>query len=234
MDRRVLMESLHSMQKLNVTKIDLEESQRKENDLKRDVRLKKAMDLMKGLIPEQPSDITGILMFFKNIENLFGVYKVDDDLKVTIMTPHLNEKSRRVVLQIAHEVTSYEQVKEAILKEHRFSPTLYRKSFLNAIKTNTESYVNFATRLNSLLNMYLDSRNVGGSYDKLVKLLVSDRLKDSLDVPTRLFVTDREQNEWYDPQTIADLVDKYVSERSDYGRNNFSFNNQSYRKIGYD
>ena len=113
----------------------------------------------------------------------------------------------------ATDRSSYELFKAAILQEHRLTPTTYRANFKNAIRTANESCRQFATRLRTLLQFYLESRNVNNSYESLLQLILADRLRDALSIDAKCFISDREDKNGYTIDKIADLIDTYEIER---------------------
>ena len=94
-------------------------------------RLKRASEVMRSILYPFPSDPTKSLpMYFNNIERLFEIHHIDEDLKVPLLNPLLPEKARNAIL--AHDpadVESYARWKQILLKEYRLSPTSYRKDF---------------------------------------------------------------------------------------------------------
>ncbi|MCI0562862.1 MAG: hypothetical protein MN733_30640, partial [Nitrososphaera sp.] len=205
------------------------EKQERDRDMLRqsegtmEARLDKAYMKLKPFLYDMPKNNGDLTLYLNNVEKLFHTYRIDDDLRVPLLTPHLTEFARKVLLRLPEEhMTSYTQWKAALLKEHRLTPSTYRSNYMNAIRTRDESAVQFATRLTCLLQYYLDSRNVNGSYDRLVKLLLRDRMKDTLSNYERFHVTDKENGKWMDIHEIADIVDIYESERGrDFSRAGF-------------
>ena len=58
------------------------------------------------IMPEDPNDLT---LYFENVEKLFALNSVSDDLKVQLMTPYLTDTARRALLGLsADELCSYE------------------------------------------------------------------------------------------------------------------------------
>src|SRR5207245_5782935 len=91
---------------------------------------------------------------------------------------------------------------------------------LESHRAMNESATQFASRLTLSLELYLESRQINKDYYRLCQLLVSDRIKSSLDYHTRLFVSDREMlSTWLNPKEIGLLIDAYQSERGINGFN---------------
>jgi len=235
-ERNIILESLRLAQIQADKRLELEqqraeriETRAEAESSRRDVRLQKAVNVMKGILYHMPYDVTGILLYFKNVDDLFLQNNIDNDLKISLLNPYLTEKARRVVMNLPPgDRDSYEHWKQAILREHRLTPKLYRQSFDNAIRTSNESCIQFATRLCTLQDFYFQSRNLDNSYNALVQLLLSDRLKDTLTPEARCFISDREGNDWFDVHRVAELIDMYESERGQSKRRY----QQNYDRIG--
>ena len=52
---------------------------------------------MKGLLYPQPSDISALVCYFENVERLFKEFRVDENLQVHLLKPHLSEKARSLI-----------------------------------------------------------------------------------------------------------------------------------------
>ncbi len=76
---------------------------------------------------------------------------------------------------------------------------MYRSAFTDAFRSVGESAVQFVSRISNSLLMYLDSRDINKSYDKLVSLFISDRFRDTLDDNTRYYIADHEHDDWLGP-----------------------------------
>ena len=111
------------------------------------------------------------------------------------------------------DVKSFENLKGALLHEHRLTPLAYRQNFYQATRRGDESYIQYSTRLHSLLKYYLNSRVIEDDYRCLVELLVSDRIKDALPTGMRYHISDKEGVEWFTSAHIAELADLYDSDR---------------------
>src|SRR6267154_916561 len=177
-----------------------------------DIRLKRAADAIRASASVMPDDVKGLITFFKNMEGLFNAYCVDEDLKVPVVTPFLNLRAKQLVLGLGVGLT-FEQLKAAVFGEYNFTPRMYRAAFTNAFRSIGESATQFISRISNSLDLYLESRDVRKSYDRLCELLIADRFKDTLDDSTRHYVADQEHESWLGPKQVGKLVDLYQSER---------------------
>src|SRR3989441_586539 len=207
------------------------EKARREN--RYETRLQRANDLLKGRIANFPESVQQMTTFFKALDYLFASFNIENDLKNPILVPFLTPRAKRVAMSLDIRA-SYEDLKKAIFSDFNHTPKLYQKTFLEIHRAMHESATQFASRLSLSLELYLESREINRDYDRLCKLLVSDRLKSSLDYHTRLFVSDREMlSTWLDPKQIGLLVDAYQSERGINGFNPPKGHNNNNKKGGY-
>ena len=77
-----------------------------------------------------------------------------------------------------------------------------------------ETWVQLCTRLQTRLKYYLESREVGQSYERLCELLVADKLKSVIPNALHDFIRQRELGGWMAPQELAKNVDTYVADRN--------------------
>src|SRR3989442_6324470 len=211
-DRKQRLEELERDRVFRELRYKEERDERLAKDNRKDIRLKRATESMKGRFSEQPTDLKSMITFFKSFESAYFTYAIDEDLKVPIFIPYLNARSKQLVLALVGR-TTFEQVKVAILLEFNFTPRMYQSAFLDSFRSLGESAVQFVSRLPNSLELYLDSRGINKSYDKLVELLISDRYRNTLDEETRHYVADHEHDGWMLPKRMAQLIDLYQSER---------------------
>ena len=158
-------------------------------------RLKRASDRTRDAIYAMPTNSTDIAPYLTQMDRHFDSCDVEEDLRSALHTPFLTEKARRATLAMtADELQNYKAWKDVILREHRLTATAYRNQFLNATRQTGESCKQFATRINTAWQYYLEARKVT-TYEQLNKLILADRLRDSLHPNTQHYIQDREHNE---------------------------------------
>src|SRR3989441_328445 len=211
-ERKLRLEEIERDRVFKEAKYLEEKNERLAKESRKDVRLKRATDILKGGFTEQPEDMKLLVISFKSFESSFSIYGIDEDLKVPILLPYLNTRSKQLVLGLDMGAT-FEQVKSSIMNEYNFTPKMYQSAFVHSFRSLGESSVQFVSRLACSLDLYLESRGISKNYDKLIELLISDRFRDSLDEETRHFVADHEFESWLIPKKMAQLVDSYQSER---------------------
>src|SRR3989442_4627151 len=105
-----------------------------------------------------------LVIFFKSFETSFSIYGIDGDLKVPILLPYLNTRSKQLVLRLDVGAT-FEQVKASIMSEYNFTPKMYHSAFVHAFRSLGESSVQFVSRLSYSLDLYLESREINKNYE---------------------------------------------------------------------
>ena len=110
-------------------------------------------DAMRASAIRMGVDPIEAIPFFRNVEQLFGVYDVPAELRPVLVRPFLNDKAKAVVGKLGPEVLGdYERLKAAVLKEFKLSPNVYLDRFNTYRKVDSESYVCFqAERFTELL-----------------------------------------------------------------------------------
>ena len=183
-------------------------------------RLQRASALMKNILFPMPSYSGDLPLYFENVDKLFALNSVDNDLRIALLGPYLTDKARKVMLILPPEdIDTYIKWKAALLKEHRLTPQTYRRNFVQASREPDESCQQFSTRLACLLKYYLQSQDINNSFEELVSLLLADRLRDSLPFNTKTYVADKEGEGWFKSSKIANIVDIFEETR---GRENKS------------
>ena len=152
-----------------------------------------------------------IPMYFKTVENYFHEFEVEDDLKIALLLPSMNEKARKVITRLsATQREDYEEVKKQVLREFKMTPRAYRMQFLESAKEATESWMQYASRLETIFSYYMEGRSVE-TIEKLTQLIVSDRMKDTMPYKLKEYILTKEGEEWLEPRVLAEAADVYVS-----------------------
>ena len=91
-----------------------------------------------------------------------------------------------------------------------------------------ETFAQFTYRLGTYLNYYLESRKVVKSYERLRKLLISDKLKLTLSPGMWNQARLAEKGKWIDPPELAETLDNYVADVADmnYSKNSYQRKNK--------
>ena len=136
---------------------------------------------MQSILPKMPSDPVELISFFETVEDLFHKFEIPADLRATLLHPHLTEKARSLISHLDSASRSdFALVKKCLLDQFHLTPQEYRYKFNNVAKQSNETYLLFASRLKLLLEYYIRTRGIIKDFDRMLSLLVSDRIKSSL------------------------------------------------------
>ena len=123
----------------------------------------------------------------------------------------MNEKARKVITRLsATQREDYEEVKKQVLREFKMTLRAYRMQFMESTKEATESWMQYASRLETILSYYMEGRSVV-TIGKMTQLIVSDRMKDTMPYKLKEYILSKEGEEWLEPRVLAEAADVYVS-----------------------
>ena len=133
------------------------------------------------LIPEIQHLTLHNASWFVSIDKLFEQLNVPAELQAILIRPYLSDRAKLLMSKCdpTHSA-KYESIKAFLLKELHLSPAVYLEKFNSLTQDKSETYSQFSTRLMSLFDYYVESRKVSQSYDKLIDLIVYDRVKSCL------------------------------------------------------
>ena len=178
-------------------------------------RAKRFGDAIKASLFQMGHDPMEMPSFFRHVESVFSRFKVPGDLQADLLQPFLNAKARTIVARMDPlSSRRYETVRDLILKEHKLTPATYLEHFNCITRPENETCVMFGARLKALLEQYVRSRKVDASFEGLMSLLLSDRIKATLgDGCLRhiLSVELHAERGWLDAGELAEAVDTYLA-----------------------
>ena len=91
-------------------------------------RLYRANLLMKQYLTAMPQTATEILLWIKEIDDLFLRNSIDEDLRIPILVPYLNHDVKRLMKCLSNdEINSYDSLKARILVEYRVTATNFKQ-----------------------------------------------------------------------------------------------------------
>lgn len=165
-------------------------------------------DQLRAVLPPMPVSDELVPAWFRSAENMLRSCDIPDEVQGAIIVPFLNENSRTLVANRAEDrVLSYQEVRDLVLHELKLTPEEYKRR-LYACRKGDETWGQFATRLEILLDYYLRSREIS-SVQELRALLISDRVKQLMREDMRTYVLQHETAEWLRPHDLAKLAQKY-------------------------
>ena len=214
-ERQAILESVKIMQKAFEEKSERDVARVKEKDEKREIRFQKASKLLKNILYFLPTEAgtSSLLIYFRNLEEIFSEYAIEPDIQALVLFSKLPEKVRKLLGNIpADQKDTYEKVKNVILREYQITAGICRRGFVECLKFKTESMIQYASRLRSLLQCYLDARKVT-TFGELFDLMISDHMKDSLTQGEKYFIGEKEAGGCLKSIEIAHLLDVYQAIR---------------------
>ncbi|XP_049267439.1 uncharacterized protein LOC119376782 [Rhipicephalus sanguineus] len=165
-------------------------------------------DQLRAVLPPMPVSDELVPAWFRSAENMLRSCEIPDEVQGAIIVPFLNENSRTLVANRADDrVLSYHEVRDLILHELKLTPEEYKRR-LYACRKGDETWGQFATRLEILLDYYLRSREVS-NVQELRALIISDRVKQLMREDMRTYVLQHETAEWLRPHELVKLAQKY-------------------------
>src|ERR1043165_8491584 len=175
-------------------------------------RTKRYSDALKNVLWKFPFDPIEIPGFFGHLDGLFDVYEVDEDVRAKLLLANLSERAKALTMRLTKEqLNNYKFLKEFLLREFKISPSNLRARFWTMCKASDESFTIYSSKLRVALMYYLKSRKITDEFDKLVSLLVADRLKESLSKACLDYILAQEKEEWLSCEDIANAADIYVA-----------------------
>lgn len=200
------------IKKLEVEQAKLQGSQRSGGANANESKFKMYADTLRAVLAPMPESEELAPAWFRTAENMIKTCEIPDESAGSIILPFLNEKSRMLIAnRSVGRPLLYAEVRDAILEELKLTPEEYKRRLYGCKKGN-ETWGQFVTKLEVLLDYYLRSRNVD-SLDELRALLIADRAKQLMDDELRSYVLQQETRDWLKPREVASLAQKFEDSR---------------------
>ena len=117
-------------------------------------------------------------------------------------------KARENYTQLTvQQSSSYDTVKELILKAYELVPEAYRQKFRNCKKENEQTHVEFARTKEQLFDRWCSSKKIGSNHEKLRQLMLVEEFKRCKNSDIKSFL-DEKQVETL--EAAARLADDYA------------------------
>jgi len=159
------------------------------------------------------------------------------ELRAKLLLPLLTPKAKSLISRSdATALADVKQIKAFLLNEFCLTSREYRARF-NAAVRGDETYALFTSRLKNLWGFYMHSCECD-DFDKLVDLIVADRLKNVLSGPCLKYCLAIEGNKILHSEELAALADTFDANYTPEGRyrgcmiNTFKEGNTHTSKIG--
>ena len=151
----------------------------------------------------------------KEVDKYFlHVEKVAENLKwpkehwTLLLQSVIIGKAREIYTQLTVEQSSsYDTVKELILKAYELVPEAYRQKFRNCKKENEQTHVEFARTKEQLFDRWCSSKKIGSDHEKLRQLMLVEEFKRCINSDIKSFL-DEKQVETL--EAAARLADDYA------------------------
>ena len=161
------------------------------------------------------NQVMDALPFFEHCERIFADIGCPAAIQAQIIRPYLSERAKQLLSRLdPTRAAVYAEVKQYILSELKLSPAVYLDKFNNLKRNESETCVSFLSKLKTLFSHYVQSRHVGLSYQKLVSLILSDKIKSTLSESCLNHILSCESNTelgWLEMSQLADQVDLYIA-----------------------
>ncbi|XP_071548915.1 uncharacterized protein [Panulirus ornatus] len=141
--------------------------------------------------------------FFRQFETTAEHFKWPKEHWVWLLKPKLVGKAVDVCDEI-HDITNYEEIKEAILATYSITTEGYRQAFRNLTKTQTQTYSEFAAEKLRSFNNWIKSARVN-TFEGLVNLLMLEEFKRKVPYYIMVHITNREETDYLNAAKLADV-----------------------------
>ena len=178
-------------------------------------QLKRYGQALVHILASQPDEITDTPAWFRGVEDQFDKLQIPPEFRSRLTYKYLSTRSRALYSRLSSEIREdYDKMKDAILKDLGLSAKVFIERFNRVRKRPSDTFMLHESRLESLLRQYLDARKVD-DFDKLVNLLISDRIKTELSEHCLKHIIVLESTagdgNWIEPKHLASIVDDYVA-----------------------
>ena len=209
--QRISDEKAAKEKEIREREADMLRTERSAREESKASQLKRCGDLLKHVLTKIPNVDSEICIWLDNVQSIFDTYDVPSDLRFALLMPYLNDKAKRLVCKMDSEVKNdFSKFKQALEKEFRLTPAQHKFAFVNASRKSQETFVQYTTRLDTLLRYYTTSRKVT-SFDDFVNLMVADKVKDTASDNLRQHLLNLEQGDWFKPDKLAEIADNFVN-----------------------
>ena len=117
-------------------------------------------------------------------------------------------KAREIYTQLTVEQSSsYDTVKELILKAYELFPEAYRQKFRNCKKENEQTHVEFARTKEQLFDRWCSSKKIGSDHEKLRQLMLVEEFKSCINSDIKSFLDEKHVETL---EAAARLADDYA------------------------
>ena len=152
--------------------------------------------------PFQEKEVDKYFLHFEKVaENL----KWPREHWVLLLQSVLLGKAREIYTQLSVEQSSsYDLVKELILKGYELVPEAYRQKFRNCRKESDQTHVEFARTKEQLFDRWCISEKIDNNHEKLRQLMLVEEFKNCVTSEVRTFLHEKKVENINDAARLAD------------------------------
>ena len=234
-DRQMQKERMEMEERMQKGRMEMEEREKEKErqmqiereKLKFDTELRmKELEMQNMMVKQQPLDsgvyfdVTKHIRLVppfqeKEVDRYFLHFeKVAENLKwpkehwTLLLQSVIIGKAQEIYTQLTVEQSSsYDIVKELILKAYELVPEAYRQKFRNCKKENEQTHVAFARIKEQLFDRWCCSKKIGSDHEKLRQLMLVEEFKRCINSDIKSFL-DEKQVETL--EAAARLADDYA------------------------
>ena len=102
-------------------------------------------------------------------------------------------KAQEIYTQLTVEQSSsYDTVKELILKAYELVPEAYRQKFRNCKKENEQTHIEFARTKEQIFNRWCSSKKIGSDHEKLRQLTLVEEFERCINSDIKSFLDEKQ------------------------------------------
>lgn len=154
------------------------------------------------LVP--PFQETDVDKYFLHFEKVAKSLKWPKEYWAMLLQSVLLGKAREIYTQLTVEqASSYDTVKELILKGYELVPEAYRQKFRNCIRMSNQTYVEFARTKEQLFDRWCSSQKVDKDHDRLRQVILIEEFKRCIHSDVQTFVDEQKAETLEDAARLA-------------------------------
>ena len=123
-------ERLEQERREEIRRRDRKEQEQEAERRSKPSRLQRAAKKLEKIIPKMNHEDMDVPIYFRTVEGYFRDFGIEEDLRVAILLPHMNEKARRITSMLSDvQRANYEGVKNTLLQAFKMTPRTLQGSF---------------------------------------------------------------------------------------------------------
>jgi len=181
------------------------------------VKLKTWGDALRNAISKMPNEPIEMISWFANVKRLFEQLNVPVELQAVLVRPYFSERASNLLSRCDPTVSAdYASIKKFLLQEFHLTPSVYLNKFRSMQYDKSETYSQFSAKLMAIFSYYAESRKIKDDFNRLMELIVYDKVKSVLPpfLSTHVIALESAHKEgWLGRRPLAEALDAYVANR---------------------